>query len=299
MRVLLTGADGLLGAAIGARLERRGDLTLLRGRRRGPADAGASELTFDLRDPAAARAALRAATPDVVIHAAGRTRGAPSELLADNALASANLVEAIGEIAPATRLMLLGSAAQYGLRTDATPWRETDPCLPQEPYGISKQAAESCAFAEGRRLGLSIASLRVFNVVAPSPNGATVFAQFLAQAAVGPTVRLGPLGAVRDFVALDDVARTVEAAIDRNVAGEVVNVCTGLGRSARDLIAPVAAALGVGVAEAAEGGEAGCSVGDPARCEARLGFRPSGDLDAVVRAAVAWVRGARDARSQA
>jgi GDP-4-dehydro-6-deoxy-D-mannose reductase len=195
--------------------------------------------------------------------------------------------------------VLLGSAAQYGLKTDATPWRETDPCLPQEPYGISKQAAESCAFAEGRRLGLGIVSLRIFNVVAPSPNGATVFAQFLAQAAAGRSVRLGPLGAVRDFVAIDDVARAAEAAIDRGVAGEAVNVCTGLGRSARDLIAPVAAALGVEVAETTEDGEPGCSVGDPARCETRLGLRPSSDLDAVVGAAVAWVRGARDARSHA
>lgn len=298
MRVLLTGADGLLGAAIGARLAGRNDMTLIRGHRRSVGGAS-SDLAFDLRAPAATEAALALVSPDVVVHAAGRTGGAPHELLADNALATANLVAAIGRAAPSARLILLGSAAQYGLRAEPVPWRETDPCLPQEPYGLSKQTAEQCAFAEARRCGLRVASLRVFNVVAPSPLGGQVFASFLRQAAVGPSVRLGPLGGVRDFIDIADAARAVEAAIDRGVAGAAVNVCTGVGRTVRELIDLAVAALdrSVRIEEAAGEDEPGWSVGDSAKCEAVLGFRPSADLGPAISAAAAWVKGARNARS--
>ena len=85
--------------------------------------------------------------------------------MADNAVATANLAEAIGEAAPGAGLVLLGSAAQYGVPETLTPWKESDPCAPLDPYGLSKQAAETAAFAAARRLGFGVTALRIFNVV--------------------------------------------------------------------------------------------------------------------------------------
>ena len=155
-----------------------------------------------------------------------------------------------------------------------------------------------------------MAALRLFNGIAPAPVGEHAFSAFLAQAgaavAAGPPpwrVRMGPLGAVRDLIAAEDVARAVEAVIDRGVWGEPINVCSGVGRPMRALIEATAATLpgAMVIEEAARDGGVAWSVGDPSRCEARLGFRPSADLSAITDAAAGWIMAQRraDARTGA
>ena len=307
---MVTGAGGFLGATLARRFLARDDVELTAlGRAAPPQLPRAAAL--DLHDRPAIARMLADVRPDVVVHAAGRTPGKPGALLADNAVATANLAEAIGEADCGAGLVLLGSAAQYGIPDELTPWKETDPCSPFEPYGLSKHAAETAAFAAARRLGFGVTALRIFNVVVPEPQGEQVFAVFLrkaaAAAAVGPPpwrVQMGPLTALRDFVDIEDVLTAVERVIERGVWGEAINVCAGVGRTARALLGAAAAQTGgaVLIDEAPEtrGPELAWSVGDPAKCEALLGFRPTSDLAPVTRRAAAWlVDAASKARSGA
>lgn len=311
MRILVTGAGGFLGGAIARRLAARGDDHVIAAVRRppGPPDG----LVLDLAARETIADVLRAARPDIVVHAAGRGRAAAADLFADNARATADLAAAMARATPAAALLLMGSAAQYGEDEAESRLREDDPAIPLDLYGLSKLAAETCAFAEARRAGLRITSLRLFNVVQAAQHGEQVFAHFLRKACAAARagappwrVTMAPLGAVRDFVALDDVLTAVERVIDYGVWGEAINVCTGVGRPARALTGAVAEALdGDLVVEEGlvdgEGGGVAWSVGDPARCEARLGFRPSADLSALIRAAATSIAGeaATHARSDA
>jgi nucleoside-diphosphate-sugar epimerase len=290
MRVVVTGAEGFMGRALAARFAARPDVELF------PLGRAA----LDLQDRPAIIQTLGRIGPQVVIHAAGRTPGRPGALFADNALATANLAEAIGEARCDTGLILLGSAAQYGISNDQRPWRESDPCMPFEPYGVSKQAAETCAFAAARRWGFRAAALRIFNIISSEPQGEQVFAAFLRRAAaaaqVGPPpwrVRMGPLIALRDFVDLDDVLVAVERVIERDAWAEPINVCSGLGRTARSLLSAAAAQTsGAVIVEEdppTQLPEMPWSVGDPTRCEALLGLRPSTDLAPLTRRAAAWL----------
>jgi NDP-hexose 4-ketoreductase len=317
-RVMVTGGGGFLGATLARRFAARDDVELIAlGRTQPPPFPRAGVL--DLHDRPAIARVLADVRPDVVVHAAGRTPGKPGALLADNAVATANLAEAIGEAASGAGLVLLGSAAQYGIPDELTPWKETDPCSPFEPYGLSKHAAETAAFAAARRLGFGATALRIFNVVAPEPQGEQVFAVFLrravAAAAAGPPpwrVQMGPLTALRDFVDIEDVLTAVERVIERGVWGEAINICGGIGRPARSLLGAAAAQTGGAVTIAEEpptsAPELAWSVGDPAKCEALLGFRPTTDLAPVTRRAAAWLAAATrsseageaaDARSRA
>jgi nucleoside-diphosphate-sugar epimerase len=268
-------------------------------------------LVIDLCDRRAIANMLGQVRPDVVIHAAGRSAGSAAELFADNARATANLAVALGSASPAAGLVLIGSAAQYGAGEPGHRWAEDEPGLPLDLYGLSKLAAESCAFAAAGHAGLQVASLRLFNVVDASPRGEQMFAHLLrkarAAARAGPPpwrVPMGALDAVRDFVSLDDVLTAVERMVDRGVWGEAINVCTGVGRPARELTQAVAAALGgrLGVEEAPPDRAAGIawSVGDPSKGEARLGLRPSADLSQIIRAAAEAIAGESEhARSRA
>lgn len=289
MRVIVTGAEGFLGRALAGRFGARADVELF----------ALGRAALDLRDPPAIAETLARIRPDVVIHAAGRTSGEPGPLFDDNAVATANLAEAIGQAHRDAGLMLLGSAAQYGVCAARTPWRETDPCRPFEPYGVAKHAAETRAFAAAQRWGFRLSALRLFNVIAAQPRGGQMFAAFLRRAAAaraGPPpwrVRMGPLGAVRDFIDLDDVLLAAERVVERDAWGEPINVCSGGGRTARALLDAVAAEAGGALAieedPPAQPPDLPWSVGDPTRCEARLALRPASDLTPVIRRAAAWL----------
>jgi nucleoside-diphosphate-sugar epimerase len=290
MRVVVTGAEGFLGRALAARFATRADVELTALGRAG----------LDLHDRPAIVRTLSDLEPQVIVHAAGRTPGKPGPLFADNALATANLAEAIGEARLDAGLILLGSAAQYGISEDQTPWRESDPCMPFEPYGVSKQAAETCAFAAGRRWGFRVSALRLFNVITSQPQGEQVFAAFLRRAAAaaetGPPpwrIRMGPLIALRDFVDLDDVLVAAERVIERDAWGEAINVCSGVGRTARSLLGAAAAQTGGALVVEEDAPtqlpEMPWSVGDPSRCEMLLGLRPSTDMAPVTRRAADWL----------
>ncbi len=300
MRVLITGAGGFLGGAIHRRLAQRGDIEAIAAiRRASPRHPDARPL--DLADKAAVVEALRAAPPDIVIHAAGRPRGLPGDFNADNVTATTNLAQAIGEASAHARLILLSSAAQYGRSADRRPWRETDPCAPLDAYGASKLAAERAAIDEGARHGVRVTALRLFNVISGEPVGETAFSSFIVKAmravSAGPPhrVEMAPLGAVRDFIALEDFLRAVERVIDAGAWGETLNICSGVGRTVRDLIEPAVAAIGLGLTVVESEAPAALldwSVGDPASCRARLDFTPSSDLTPLIARAAANVRAA-------
>jgi nucleoside-diphosphate-sugar epimerase len=290
-RVLVTGARGFLGGAILRRLAARGDEVLAAGRP-------------DLVDEAAVVAALTASRPDIVVHAAGRTHGSGDELAADNVALTRRLAETLVATSPETWLILLGSAAQYGPSQDWIPWREDAACRPYDAYGASKLEAERAAF----EAGAMVTALRIFNVVSPTPHGAQVFSTFLRKAAeaysdrCGWQIELGPLDAVRDFVALDDVATAIERTIDRGVGATTINICTGQGRTVSDLVTAVASELAPCAIRARTDlatPSLTWSIGDPSRCQALLGFTPSSDLTAVTMRAAAWVKAQAEAGAHA
>jgi nucleoside-diphosphate-sugar epimerase len=303
MRILITGASGFIGGALARRFAGRADVEL----------TALARAELDLADREAIAARLARSRPEAVIHAAGRTSGDRDALFADNALATANLAEAIGAAAPEAGLILLGSAAQYGASEGHVPWRESDPCAPVEPYGRSKHAAETSALAAARRDGFRVTALRLFNVITPEPQGEQVFAAFLRRAAsaaaAGPPpwrLRMGPLTAVRDFIDIEDALTAVERVIERGAWDQVINVCCGEGLTARALLDAVCAQTGGRVLVDEDPPTVPSmlpwSVGDPTRCEAVLGLRPTADLAGVARRAAAWLATAKeaaDARSHA
>jgi nucleoside-diphosphate-sugar epimerase len=294
-RILVTGANGFLGGAISERLAARGDLEV------------AAAARGDLAHQSAAVAALYRWRPDVVVHAAGRTHGSADRFQVDNVDATAALAAAIALAAPNCGLILLGSAAQYGHSQDRIPWRERGPCEPLDDYGTSKLVAEASAFAQAAQSGIRVTSLRIFNVIAPWAHGEQSFPSFLrklAAAMAGPPpwrVGMGRLTAVRDFVALDDVLQAVDRVIDRDIWGQPINVCTGVGRTVGALLEEVGGALDGDIVIEQHGPAPmlDWSIGDPALCQAKLGFTPSSDLTALIAEAAAWVQNVAQERADA
>lgn len=149
MRILITGASGLLGGRLCALLSPGLEITgLIRSQ---PPPGGIAFLTADLADGAAASAALERARPDAVIHCAALADAEvcerePARAHRDNLVATEQLAALCRSrgarlITISTDLVFDGGLA---FSNEATPAR------PLTEYGRSKLAAEAATLASSR-----------------------------------------------------------------------------------------------------------------------------------------------------
>jgi nucleoside-diphosphate-sugar epimerase len=302
---LVLGARGFLGRAVAAALAREDGLDLvesdLPGSGSGPAFAGL-DLAADPDEVAATLAAIR---PDVIVNCAGRTAGDEAQLTAANVDTVERLLDGVRRSGLRPRLVHIGSAAEYGVVTPGRPVNERTAAVPVGPYGATKLAATRlmvAARAEGLVQGVV---LRVFNAVGPgmppdSLPGAALRRLVTARDKGQARIEMGPLGAVRDFTDVRDIAAAVVSACSApTLAVPVVNVGTGRPHTARDLVVAMARQVGFegGIGERATGsarsGEVPWMVADVSLARRMLGWRASHDLDAVAAYVVAGIEGSR------
>jgi NDP-hexose 4-ketoreductase len=247
-----------------------------------------------LREPSALPAALRDLGPDVLVNCAGTTTGAVPDLVAANVVTTARLLESLEQAATGTRLVHIGSAAEYGPGEVGVPVTEAACPRPVGPYGISKLCGTQLVTAAAGAGGIEAIVLRVFNALGPgmpdgSLAGSAVLRSTAAVASGSGTIRMGPLDSVRDFVDVRDVATAVVAACGLpRFEARIVNIGSGTGHSARDLVQALAAAIGFdgAISEDAEGSprsaEVPWQVADRSLAGRMLAWRPAHDLGSTV-----------------
>ncbi|MFJ7418438.1 NAD-dependent epimerase/dehydratase family protein [Streptomyces uncialis] len=243
MRVLLIGAGGYIGRFVADRLiaDPAVQLTAL-----GRGDD--ADVRFDLAtgSPGALTRFLDAVHPGVVINCAGATRGGARELTRHNTVAVATICEALRRSSCGARLVQIGCGAEYGPSQPGSSTAEDAVPRPGGPYGVSKLAATELVLGSG----LDAVVLRVFSPAGPgtpagSPLGRLAEAMRRAMQSGDAELKLGGLGAQRDFVDVRDVARAVHAA-SLSAAQGVVNIGSGRAVRLRDAAAVLARVAGYG-----------------------------------------------------
>ena len=246
---------------------------------------------------------LRVTSPDYVVNCTGATSGTAPELTRMNVLTTASLIEAVSRSGIRTRFVHIGSAAEYGPGEIGRLVTETACPRPMSAYGIAKLAATQMVAASaagvagagaGAAAGQDAVVLRVFNALGPDMPPGTLPSTALARlraavASSSPRIELGPLGAVRDFVDVRDIAAAVVAACRApRLEASIINVGSGTGHSARQLVQALAERVGfVGeIGEAAAGSprssDVPWQVANIALAERALGWRPVHDLNSTV-----------------
>lgn len=167
MRIFLTGAGGFAGGAVAGALARAGHevTALLRGPR---PNVGAGAVTGDLTRPEEWRAALDG--QDAVIHLAAFNPSRLSRAARDEAAMTAVNVDGTAALARAAvgagvaRFVFASSVRVYGNGRD-TPFSESDPLLPDDPYARSKAQAEAVLrdIVDGRERALAVLRLPVLH----------------------------------------------------------------------------------------------------------------------------------------
>jgi UDP-glucose 4-epimerase len=245
VRVVITGGAGFIGSHVAAHLAGRGfRVVAVDSLERASAvkrleEAGVPLVVGDLRH-------VDLPPADAVVHAAAyisveESWERPYEYMWNNAAATARVAKQCA--GRGARLVYISSAAVYG-EPQRLPIDEGHPTRPLSPYGLSKLAGEQVA----QMLAPGAAVLRLFNVYGPGQTGpyAGVITKFVERARRGlPPVIYGDGTQTRDFIHVSDVARFVEAVLDRGAAG-VYNVGTGRAVSIRELALFVMRLAGLG-----------------------------------------------------
>ena len=243
MRVLLIGSNGYLGRFVADRLlaDPAVQLTAL-----GRGDD--ADVRFDLAtgSPGALTRFLDAVHPGVVVNCAGTTRGGARELTRHNTVAVATVCEALRRSGCGARLVQVGCSAEYGPSQPGSSTAEDAVPRPGGPYGVSKLAATELVLGSG----LDAVVLRVFSPAGPgtpagSPLGRLAEAMRRAMQSGDGELRLGGLGAQRDFIDVRDVARAVHAA-SLSAAQGIINIGSGRAVRLRDAAATLARVAGYG-----------------------------------------------------
>jgi NDP-hexose 4-ketoreductase len=303
-RVLLFGASGFLGSQVGAALDhdsRAGTVTRVGRPRAGQPGAGwiSHDLVAAGTDELAAL--IRRVRPDAVINCAGRLSGDIVQLAEANVLVTARLIEAVSREAPAARLVVLGSAAEYGPTPHGLPVGEDRAANPIAAYGVTRLASTQLVRLAVSEERLDAAVLRVFSPIGPGVPPESLIGRAAASMRTAlrngeDTIVLGPLGAYRDFVDVRDVATAITAAaLADQVKEPVLNVGGGRPvrcREAVHLLARIAGFSGRVVETdppSVRSGSVDWSAADLSRIERSLGWTPGYDLRASVEAS--WHHG--------
>ena len=235
--ILVTGAGGFVGRHLIAALRTR------------LPDATLHAAQFDITDPAATTAAVRAARPDRCLHLAGiaaiaDARRDPDAAWRVNLGGTLTLARTLAAEAPDCRLIHASSADIYGASfRDGTPLDERALPQPLNTYAASKAAADLALGAMAAE-GLPVIRLRPFNHVGPGQRPDFVLAAFARQIVrieaglQEPRLLTGDLSTERDFLDVRDVARAyAQAAAAPDLPSCILNIASGTGRRIGDILA--------------------------------------------------------------
>ena len=267
--VLVVAGHGFIGRAVCSELARQGRLAVPLARS-GPEGC-------DLLDAASVEAAMQRHRPEAVVNCAGVTHaseaGPSYEVHVSGTL---RLLEAVRRHVPASPVVLLGSAAEYGPDA-ALPTGEDCPARPTTFYGASKLAQTRLGQVAASAWGMKVRTARLFNVIGaglPERYFLAALAARLRALPAGSTFPVRDSRATRDFVDLRDAARAIVLLAGPDAPCGVFNVATGIETSigeAASLLGELAG--GMKPVPDEDGAGLSRSAGDPARLRG-LGWEP-------------------------
>jgi dTDP-glucose 4,6-dehydratase len=254
----------------------------------------------DIRDATLVRELVEGV--DVIVNAAAESHveksiefGA-SEFVTTNVEGTQILLDAI-RFTPVERFILISSSEVYGT-AEAAPMDEEHPLNPRSPYAATKAGADRLAYSYWTTYDLPIVIVRPFNNYGPRQHPEKVVPRFITQAlADEPLTIHGDGHASRDWLyVLDDaeaIERTIETPIEQ-IAGEVINVATGVDISIADIARLVLEALGKpsdlqrNVSERL--GQVDRHIGSVDKAQRLLGWQARTSFEDGLERTVAWYR---------
>lgn len=248
---MITGIAGFVGSHLATALSGKaevwgthldGDISNLDG------IDGVNLLKCDLTDAVRVMEVMDEVRPDVIVHLAAQSVPAhsvnsPAPTLNTNIFSTLNILESAAQICPEAVILNVGSCEEYGdIRPGTVPLVETAELRPTNPYAVSKVAQDMLGFQYWKSKGLKVVRCRPFNLFGPRQSPvfvASSFAKQIAEIEAGikkeRVMRVGNLGATRDFLYVRDAVSAYCLLSEKGVYGEAYNICSGVPLMIREI----------------------------------------------------------------
>lgn len=236
MRILILGADGFIGRHATQALTRVGHEVYS-----STYDGSLGKrYKIDLNSIEDMSRVLAETKPDIIVNCAGIVDN--SEKAALNVVFTENIYKAIGITKQSVqKVIVTGSAAEYGFFEEQLPVPETAPIQPGSIYGTYKAKETKRALELGHELGIHTVIARLFN-----PLGANMHPRMLLpnligqikeiQAGVRSALELSRLDALRDYVDVRDIASAYSSLVGKDVEDGAYNIGSGIATPNKTLV---------------------------------------------------------------
>jgi len=199
-----------------------------------------------------------------------------------------NLVEIIRKNYIPCRLLSVGSSEEYGnVPSDCIPIKESVPLNPVSPYAVARVSQEMLAQCYVSSYKLDIILTRSFNHIGPGQRDMFVIPSFIKQilekikTGQSGNIKLftGDVSLIRDFLDVRDVVKAYYLLLEKGIAGELYNICSGTGSSIKEIIDMLSNLLDVQIdveidKEKIRPGDNRVIVGDNSKIQSLTGWRP-------------------------
>ena len=313
-RTFVTGASGVLGAALVRRLLERGDhvVLLVRDEVRGSALVTdglldhCSVVRGDLLAEGLLDRAIGEHEIDSVFHLAAQTivgiaRRSPVSTFEANIRGTWLLMEAC-RTHEVGRVVVAASDKAYG-PSEVLPYTEDLPLQPTGPYDVSKAATDLIARSYAHTYGVPAATTRFANIYGPGDlNPSRLIPEVVIAALDGrPAIIRSDGSPERDLLFSDDAADAYLAIADQldlpggGAHGEAFNAGTGRSTSVREMVDTIIRQVGGGARAEYRGagvpeGEIDRQAVDPGKLQRLTGWQPQVDLETGIARTIDWYR---------
>lgn len=174
--------------------------------------------------------------PEYIFHLAAQSSVAYSwknpKLTVDvNINGTINLLNAVKEVSPQSRVLLIGSSEEYGsVQTKDGLINEEHKLSPSNIYAMTKVSQEMIGKIYADAYSMNIIMVRAFNHIGPKQSASFVVSDFCKQVAEiekgmrDAVIKVGNLSARRDFTDVRDIVRAYAEIIQFGERGQVYNV---------------------------------------------------------------------------
>jgi nucleoside-diphosphate-sugar epimerase len=247
--ILVTGATGGFGPIFVGWLNAHHSGKLWRTGRRALDES--DYVQCDLTDATQTRETVGRLRPALIVHLAGDFTNSIELDYSINSLGARHLIEALVAERIEARVVLIGSAAEYGVvLPEENPIKEDRVLRPVSVYGLTKAFQTQLGLYFAQNFDVEVVVARMFNLLAPGLSDrlfvGSVERQIEAFKRGEKTeIVVGNLDARRDYVSVEEAVEQLHAIATRGESGEIYHVGSGEAIQMRDLLGRLIAEAGV------------------------------------------------------
>ncbi|MDO8623500.1 MAG: GDP-mannose 4,6-dehydratase [archaeon] len=187
----------------------------------------------DITDQKSVRSLIKKTQPEKIFNLAAESAVAPSwehpvHYMDVNYGGTVNLLEAVREFSPDTRILIPGSGEEYGdIHEDELPINEDTILRPVNPYSVTKIAQDLIGYVYFRSYGTNVIRTRAFNHEGPRRDyffGVPWYAYQIAKIEQGKQesiIKVGHVDDKRNFTHVKDLVEAYNLAMEKCNPGEL------------------------------------------------------------------------------